>query len=399
MKPASAPSIAQQTFFWDRIRGGAYGVVESTWQVFALLIAIRVFNADTAFKQWIPAATGIGLVLSPLTLSLFSQLHNPVARLFAILWLGVAAALLAAAFAPSALLFVIPIILSQVLSSQGTPLLTTLYSQNYPATVRGRRLSTTFIVGSLAGILFGFTGGQLLDIDPRFHTLILLIATAAALLFAFAVNRIPSRPAVQLAASNPFANLATAWRDKVFTLMLTGWMLIGLGNLMMIPLRVEFLANPAYGINASNSQISAILVSTVLAARILSTRIWGFLFDRIHVISLRLLINAVFALSIAIFFFSSNLVGITIGAALLGTAFGGGGIMWMLYVTKVAPPDKVTAYMSVHGFLTGLRMAAAPFIGYAIIQAFHPQTAALLAISLILTSSLIFLPLRKRIPS
>jgi predicted MFS family arabinose efflux permease len=209
--------------------------------------------------------------------------------------------------------------------------------------------------------------------------------------------KIPSMPCSVLNSRNPLTNLALAWKDPLFMAILAGWMLMGLGNLMLIPIRVEYLANPAYGINASNAQISFILVSTVLGARILSTRIWGFFFDRMNVITLRLILNSVFMLSISCFFFTDQLWLITVGAALLGIAFGGGGIMWALYVTKIAPPDRVAAYMSVHSFTTGLRMAFAPILGYAVMQLSHPAFAAWIALLLIGLSSLGFIPQRNAI--
>jgi predicted MFS family arabinose efflux permease len=163
---------------------------------------------------------------------------------------------------------------------------------------------------------------------------------------------------------------------------------------MMIPIRVEYLANPIYGINASNAQISMLLISVVLLFRVISTKFWGLLFDSVNVVNLRIILNTVFAASICSFFFTTNIWLIGFGCALLGTGFGGGGILWTLYVTKIAPPDKVASYMSVHGFLTGVRMAAAPFIGYTIVQYTHPAFAAWVALVLIGISIILFLPLR-----
>jgi MFS family permease len=98
--------------------------------------------------------------------------------------------------------------------------------------------------------------------------------------------------------------------------------------------------------------------------------------------------------SIILFFFTDNLYVMAAGCALLGTAFGGGGILWTLYVTKIAPPEKVASYMSVHSFMTGLRMALAPFLGYSIVQFAHPAVAAWIALAFIGVSSVLFLPLR-----
>lgn len=388
---------ARQTYLWDRVRGAGQGIIETTWQVFALLVAIRYFEADSSVKQFIPAGQGIGLLLTPLGLSLANRLSLPIASIMARLTLSVAAALVAMAFAPTVGLFVLCVIVAQILASQGAPLMTHLYAVNYPSNQRGSRLSTTFIIGSLIAIAFGYLGGRLLDFRIDLYPLIFLTATAAAVLSAWALRRIPSEKAPTLQAPRPLASLVIAWQDTLYRRMLIGWMLIGTGNLMLIPIRVEYLANPVYGINASNATISALLVSTVLGFRVLSTRAWGVLFDRINVVTLRMLINTTFMLSILLFFFTDQLWMIAIGCALLGMAFGGGGIMWTLYVTKVAPTSRVATYMSVHTFLTGVRMALAPFLGYAVIHFAHPAMAAWIALGMIGLSTLVFLPLRKQI--
>jgi MFS family permease len=379
---------------WDRLRGLGVGLAETTWQVFALLVAIRVFSADDSLKQFIPAGAGIGLLLTPVTLALASRTQWTLARLISVLWVGVALAIAGMVVAPGVGVFIACILIMQVLASQTMPFLTSLYSRNYRVHERGSKLSTTFVLGSSLSIGFGFLGGKLLDWRVEFYPVIFLLGLAGALIAAFACSRMPSTKANELQTRDILHSLSIAWKDKLFAIILSAWMLMGLGNLMLIPLRVEYLANPAYGVNATNAQISILLVSIVLTFRVLSTKIWGWFFDRINVMTLRVVLNMVFMISIACFFFTRNFILMSIGCALLGVAFGGGGIMWTLYVTKIAPPDRVVHYMSVHGFLTGLRMTAAPFIGYTVIQLSHPATAAWIAMLLISVSTLIFLPLR-----
>ncbi|HSH08884.1 MAG TPA: MFS transporter [Oceanipulchritudo sp.] len=386
--------VAEVTYRWDRLRGAGHGIIESCWQVFALLIAIRVFQADESIKQFIPAGLGIGFLISPIGLSLFNRMRLQVSTIVSRLWICVALALAGMTLSRSIISFVACIALAQVIASQAVPLMTHLYSTNYSPKERGSRLSTTFVIASLSGIGFGLAGGKLLDYNVSLYPLVFVSGACAALLAAWASRRIPSDLAHTLQSRDPIRSLAIAWDDKLFRMMLVGWMLMGLGSLMMIPIRVEYLANPLYGINASNAQISALLISTVHGFRLLSTKFWGALFDKVNVVTLRMMINLVFTLSIVLFFFTSNLWIIGIGCALLGTGFGGGGILWALYVTKLAPPDKVAAYMSVHGSTTGLRMALAPFIGYTVVQFTHPAFAAWIALAMIAISTLIFLPLR-----
>jgi hypothetical protein len=386
--------IARATYRWDRLRGAGQGITETCWQVFALLIAIRVFQADESLKQFIPAGLGIGLLLSPWGLSLANRLSLPIATVISRLWIVVALSLAGMALSKSIVPFVLCIALAQIAASQGVSMLTHIYSINYPSNKRGSWLSTTFLIASMAGIGFGFFGGKLLDFDVAYYPLVFSFGIIAALLSAWACRRTPSEDCHTLQSRDPFLGMVVAWKDTLFRHMLVAWMLMGLGNLMMIPIRVEYLANPSYGINASNAQISALLISTVLIFRLLSTKFWGALFDRVNVVTLRIILNAVFGLSIMLFFFTDRLLLIGMGCAALGTAFGGGGILWTLYVTKIAPPDKVASYMSVHGFLTGVRMALAPIIGYTVVHYSHPAFAAWLALAMIGISTMLFIPLR-----
>ncbi|NDV61045.1 MFS transporter [Puniceicoccales bacterium CK1056] len=395
MEPGVNPEeIARRTYFWDRFRGSGQGIVETCWRVFALLVAIRVFSADESLKQFIPAGLGIGFLLSPVGLSLANRLPLKISTIVALLWVGVAGGLAGMILSPSIIPFVIFVACAQIAASQGVAMQTHLYSVNYPANKRGSWLSTTFLLASFMGIGFGYVGGELLDWDVHYYPVIFGVGIIAALCSAFSAWRIPSESAHSLQTQNPIKSLAIAWHDRLFGMMLFAWMLMGLGNLMMIPIRVEYLANPLYGINASNTQISALLISTVLTFRLISTKIWGYLFDRINVVILRVSLNMVFGASIFFFFFTDRIWVMGIGCALLGTAFGGGGILWSLYVTKIAPPDKVATYMSVHSFMTGLRMAFAPLIGYSVMEFTHPAFAAWIALLLIGISTLIFLPLK-----
>ncbi|MEX0332661.1 MAG: MFS transporter [Puniceicoccaceae bacterium] len=393
----TAGEIASTTYRWDRWRGAGQGIVETCWRVFALLVAIRVFQADESIKQFIPAGLGIGFLLSPIGLSVASRLALPLSSIIALLWLVVAMAVVGMIFAHSVFIFVACVALAQIMASQSTSLTTHIYSSNYPSNKRGSWLSTTFMISSFAGIGFGYLGGELLDYAVSLYPVIFIAGLAAALLSAYASRRIPSEPGTSLDAPAPMASMKVAWDDRLFRMMLIAWMLLGMGNLMMIPIRVEYLANPIYGINATNAQIGTLMISVVLTFRLISTKVWGVLFDRVNVVTLRIILNLVFMGSIAFFFFTTNLYIMAIGCALLGTAFGGGGILWALYVTKIAPPEKVASYMSVHSFMTGLRMAMAPFIGYTVVQFAHPVVAAWIALVMIGLSCILFLPLRPQI--
>lgn len=386
---------SQRMFRFDLVRGSMQGVLEGCWHVFSLLVLIRYFQADDWVKGQVAAAHGYGLILTPFVIAWLGRGKGETTHYMAKLWFAASACLVAAAFIPSIVVFFAAMVLSQILVAQGVPLFTALYNQNYSKTERGKRLSRSVICVSATLIAFGLIGGYVLDYSLGSYRILYFIGAIAALLGAFSIRRMPSVPISSLNSGVLAENLRIAAKDRVFRQLLIGWMMMGMGNLMLIPLRIEVLANPEYGINATNTQIAFLMTFLIPIFRLASTTVWGNVFDRYNLITVRVAINGVFFASIALFFFSGNLVGMGVGCALFGIAMGGGSVMWALWVTKVAPPGKVTLYMSVHGFFTGTRAAVAPFLGYALLSVMSPVFVASLSIILMALSTLVFFPLRR----
>ena len=76
--------------------------------------------------------------------------------------------------------------------------------------------------------------------------------------------------------------------------------------------------------------------------------------------------------------------------AFQGIAMGGGKIFWGLWVTKIAPRESASAYMSIHMALTGLRGTLAPFIGYWILAQSTPKIVAIVGMGLIALAVILF---------
>src|SRR6185369_2434387 len=93
--------------------------------------------------------------------------------------------------------------------------------------------------------------------------------------------------------------------------------------------------------------------------------------------SLRVTLNAGFAIGILACFTSSSLSGLIAGAIIFGISNAGGDVAWSLWVTKFAPAGRVADYMSVHTFLTGVRGVAAPMFAFWLVTRVTPMTLAL----------------------
>lgn len=393
MAPVQNPDTAR-TYRWDLTRGSLYGVIEIVWSTFALLIAIRVFQAPETVKPIVPAAISLGFLLTPLSLWYGSRFNWRAANAAAFHYMAGGLAYLAAALAGGLTAFMAATVASFVIFSQVAPLHTQIYSQNYPASERGSRFSTALLLTALSSSGCAWLAGRLLDFDLNLWRLVLIAGAVAAFLCAFTMLRVPSAQLERISL-NHFEHLGLAIKDKLFGQMLTGWMFMGIGNLMTMPLRIEYIANPVYGVAATNAQVALMTVTIPQLLRVLTIKPWGWIFDRTNLVAMRIVINCLFLSSTILYFLSRDILVIGFASVLLGIAFGGAGIIWPLWVTKVAPEGKISAYMSVHTSLTGLRGVIAPFIGYLVITQLSPMAAALIGAAMIGISILIFVPARK----
>ena len=358
----------RRTYLLDKIRSPFYGILEAGWNVFALVIAIRFFQAPENTKAFIAAAGPLGFLLTPPTLYIAAhyKIRPSIACGFA--FFSAAVLLSGATIAQSLFLFTLLTVTSQMACVQQGTLMLQIYSENYLASERGRRMTTPFILIAVASIGFSWVGGELLDISIDNYKWLYLIMVLSALIAAWFVIKIPSKPLSTKNVGNPWQNLSLIWKDRFFGYLLGSWMLLGFGNLITMPIRIEYLANPDFGINADNTTIAFLMLVVPAIARISSTYLWGRLFDHLNLISIRNLLNLCFLLSIGLFFFTTNIYLLTLAMVFFGVSIGGGKIVWSLWVTKIAPNDQASSYMSVHMAMTGLRGTLAPFIGYWILS-------------------------------
>jgi predicted MFS family arabinose efflux permease len=382
--------VAKRTYFYDRLRGFFYGLLEPGWVTFSLIIAIRYYDMPDYLKALLPAAGFIGLFFNAFMVTAFGRTGKPASWLISLVMALCGLSIAGAMLAPSLTPFLVFFILANILYVQNPPLLIQIYSANYRPGERGGKVSTVLILISLGGIVAGWLGGEALDHDITVFPLILGAMAAACLICVLIVRRIPSRPLDRKANASPLRSFACMWEDKLFGWLLFCWMVMGATNLMTIPLRIEYMADPQYGINASNFEISLITFIVPMVARMLSTKIWGYLFDRINFITWRLMINGCFITAFLIYFNSHSLFFLGLGTVFIGMAMGGGNLGWALWVTKLAPSNKVPAYMSAHTALTGVRGTAAPFLGYWVLKNFTPHQLSLVCAGMMVLASLFF---------
>jgi MFS family permease len=354
-------------------RAVANGVLESAGATFLLLIAVRWFHAGATAKALVASGGSAGLLLTPAVVSLVARWQWPVARAAAWLARVGAVVFLVMAAVPWLPLYVAGSLVTMAAASAAVPLLTQIYQENYPESRRGKLFSHAVMLRLGTVVVFSHLAGQWLSAGMgRFRWL--LVGFAGAFAFAsWCLRRYPSRPLAKDGGSNPFQALRFLREDRLFRHTLICWMLMGFANLMMLPMRIEYLANPRHGLTLSVNEIALLASVVPNLARLLMSQVWGWLFDRMNFFLLRIVLNAGFAAGILTFFTSDSLTGLMAGAVIFGISNAGGDVAWGLWVTKFSPPKHVAQYMSVHAFFSGVRGVCAPLL------AFHLSVGASLA--------------------
>lgn len=382
--------LSQRTFRLDLFRCSLNGILEVGFNVFVILIAIRFLDASQSFKSLLAAGSAFGFFLMPWTSKLSAILQKPVTHIAGFIMLICSLSLIFCSRVESILPYTVCLLVAQISLSQMPGLMIHVYSSNYNSSNRGRSVSWNFIFASSIGMIFSYLFGVFLDqYGIHYHFLFfgmgLLALSSSVVLFFIPSTKLENSKS----SSNLLGGLSYIYKDRLFGKMLLGWMLMGLGVIMTIPLRIEYVAGGS-GMGMNNKQI-AILFGISMLSGVLTSRIWGKLFDQISFVPYRMSLNLFLLFSIIIFFSSTTFWGLAVGAILGGVATGGASIAWSLWVMKIAPDGRETDYMGAHVFMTGIRGALAPFLGYFVLELVGFKGVTYCSSFLILVSVLIFL--------
>ncbi|MCI0745085.1 MAG: MFS transporter [Verrucomicrobia subdivision 3 bacterium] len=391
-RPVPDPNRTAQTFRFELWRAATAGIIETAGSTFLLLIAVRYFDAGALSKATVAAAGSLGLLISPAVVSFVNARGWPVSQAAArILAIG-AAAFLAAAIFPPQPVFVIASVVAMASSAAIIPLLTQMYQENYPEHERGRRFSRTVMIRIATAAIFAKVAGDLLTAHMEWFRGLLVVFGAAFAMASYCLRQCPTHALVSDGGGHPLRALRFVQQDALFRRTLVCWMLMGFANLMMLPLRVEYLAHPRYGLTLKAETIALLTAVIPNLARLCLSPVWGHLFDRMNFFALRVTLNVGFAIGIVSFFTTDTFTGMVLGAVIYGISNAGGDVAWSLWVTKFAPPDRVADYMSVHTFLTGIRGVLAPVTAFYVVTRLSLGTVAWMCSGLIVLATLILVP-------
>jgi MFS family permease len=388
----SAAWRKRRTFRLELRRAMATGVLETATTTFLLLIAVSHFHAGASAKALLVMSSPLGLLLSPLAVSMTRALGWRAATGAAACGVFSCAGFLAAAVVDDLRVYV-PACMVGVLSlSAGIPMMTQIYQENYPSSERGRLFSLAVMVRVSAAALFAWLAGWWLDGRAGEFRWLMVAFGVAAGAAAWFTWRCPSRVLNAATSPNPLHGMRHVRDDRIFRWLLASWMLMGLGNLLMLPLRVEYLANPRHGVAMAAVMVALLTAIIPGVTNLVFALFWGRLYDRMNFFLLRIILNVCFMVAIATFFLRGGMAGFLIGAFCFGMAASGGNVAWSLWVTKIAKPEMVAEYMGVHTFLTGVRGLIAPFLAFYLIETMRIPDLAWWSLGLMALASLMLVP-------
>lgn len=385
-------SRTARTYFYECLRSLAFGAIEAANTTFLILMAVRWLHAGPLAKGLVAAGSGVGYLIGPVVVQVVLASGATATRAAGWMVMAGAVSLLTSAIWTAAPLFVVTSVVAMATAFGIIPLLTQVYQDNYPASSRGKYFSRALAIRMASATVVSWGAGALLASDINYARW-LLAAFAAALAFSgWCLWRVPSNPLHDSGDRHPLRAMQLGWEDRIFRTMLISWMLMGFGNLMMLPLRVEYLASPAYHFDMSPSKVALLTGVIPNLARLVMSPVWGWLFDRANFFVLRMTLNVGFALGIASFFMSDSMFGLVFSAITFGISVAGGDVAWSLWVTRVAPPTRVADYMGVHTFFTGVRALVAPVLGFALVARWSMVAMGWFTAALIAAATVMLIP-------
>ena len=390
-------SAAKQTLTFDCLRYFFQGALDVEFRTVILLIAIKVFNMPTAWKAVITSIGFLSMIFTPVTQQIMNRSRWNAMQFSAIYFIIIGISLLTAASLSNLILFCVVTSIARICYKQQIPLMISVYRENYTQQQRGTYVGIALACLSVGGILFSQWSRNSLTHNPEQFENILIVSGIFSLIVALCFLKIPTRKIIYQKRPPLWENFKILAQDLLFSKILFLWSLIAIATQMTAPLRIEYLANHKSGLDLSPATVLGILSLAQPIARIISGPIWGKFYTQVTFTTMRQTVTLFFLIGVPLFFATDNLYIIYIASILIGIGHGGGGVIWSLWVTHIAPKDRVSEYMSADTAIIGLRDGLAPAIGYLFFTNTSPATTGMIAAILLFLSIVGFYKISKQV--
>ncbi|MDR1366665.1 MAG: MFS transporter, partial [Puniceicoccales bacterium] len=303
-------AVARKTLTFDALRYLFQGALDRELGTVLLLTAVSVLGASISSKSAIKALAAIGsisMIFTPMIQQLVGRFRWNSMQISALYFTLMGIAFFCAAFVDSWILFFAFMAFAKIFDRQQIPLMIGVYVNNYHRMSRGFNVGIALTCMPIGGMLFASIASYIFTRHPSSLSVLLFLASLLALCCAVCFLKIPTRKVV----SKPYPlfrdSFKLIFRDRIFATILVLYSLIAIANQMTLPLRVEYLASHRHGLDVSYVTILAIFGIIQPLAGIISGPLWGKLYDRVSLITMRQCVTACFLIGIPLFFATDNL--------------------------------------------------------------------------------------------
>lgn len=255
-----------------------------------------------------------------------------------------------------------------------------VWRANYPREWRGRITARIVRLASLLVAGYSALIGYLIDWRENSFRPAFILAAACAVVAARVYRNARVRGHRQLLAAEKAEQTLQGRRlsmsvmtsvlriDKDFRHYMTGMMVFGSGNLMLLPMLVIMLNE-----RLAVSQFHQVMITSSLPLLVLywSVPYWARLLDRQHIFGYRAVHSWFYVAASALFaaaIISRSDALLWPASIILGSAHAGGHLGWNLGHNDFSSDARASHYMAIHVTLTGLRGLIMPLIGVGLYQ-------------------------------
>jgi hypothetical protein len=382
----------KKTFRVDLINRIPDGIINNLIFSAFLLISVKVFNCHDIQKAIITSARNVGLMAGLFSMPLLARLGLKKSSLTGLLAFCSGAVLIGSGFVKTPMGYTATIFICLILFMCRVPYMTSIYGHNYREEHRSVLYSRGILVASFSSFVCTLILGRLMEIDPQLFRPVFIGVGLITMGASIPLMRLPTEKLTSTQSVSPIKSFSILFEDPYFGYFCLIWVIFGLAILSILTMQVLYLAEEDRGLGLSSLQV--LLITGVLSGivKVVANQPMSKLFSRVDIFRFRFIINLVMAAGTFMFFQMDNFWLLMVANIILNIGITGDYLMWGIFVTRVAPPDKTHVYMSVHTFLSGARGIVGPSLAFLFIQKYTLQQFGVIATCFVLVSGIMALP-------